>query len=67
MSFTLFAETPQHCSHEIRENAHRDKWSLEQMNGFRVKLGFIQCELQESKDSPSVHDFHRVYEVGCTL
>ena len=44
----------------------KEEWSLEQMNAFRMKLGFIQCEIQESIDSTSVQDFHHVHEVCCT-
>ena len=64
-------ETLQYHSLEMsepnRDDEHtEEEWSLEQMNAFCMKLGFIQCEMQESIDSPSVQDFHHVHEVGCT-
>ena len=41
----------------------RENWSLEQMNDFATKLGFIRCEQQTISDQ-DVRYYQGVYEVS---
>ena len=54
---------PYHCTDQTKE------WTIETMNDFSIKLGFVQCEIQQHGDE-SVEIFkedHEVYRIKSIL
>ena len=47
----------------LHHGANVEEWSMEQMNEFLMKLGFVQCEIHDSTSNRNVQYYQRVHEV----